>query len=147
MRVLKLTAALSILGVSTASAQTTSPLIRVVDGDTWAVFGGETIRELGIDAPESRYLFGRELWACDAEKALGDQAKARLEELLLDGPIRIETNGDRDRYDRLLARAVLPDGRYAGDVLIEEGLAVPWAGRQHDWCGPIRPLAETKTPE
>ena len=121
--------------LAASPAPSVKPLITVVDGDTWRILGGETIRELGIDTPESRYLFGKELWACDAEKLLGERAARRLDELLQSGPIKLETEGHHDRYGRLLGNAILPDGRKAADVLIEEGLAVKWVGRQHDWCG------------
>lgn len=43
-------------------------------------------------------------------------------------------NRDVDQYGRKL-RLVTVSGLSVGDALIAEGLAVPWAGRRHYWCG------------
>jgi len=86
----------------------------VVDGDTVDLSDGETVRLIGIDAPEDG--------TCGA-----DEATARLsdlvlgQEITLDNPEMVE---DRDKYDRLLAYIVV-DGTDAGTVLLSEGLAMP----------------------
>ena len=96
----------------------------VVDGDTvW--IGGEKIRLKGIDAPEPK---GR----CHAEWVGAANAAERLRQLVGQG-VTIERDGE-DRYGRTLARLRLPDGRTAGEVMIEEGVARPYRGRRESWC-------------
>lgn len=100
----------------------------VVDGDT-IHYDGVTIRIEGIDTPETHRA------KCDAEKALGKRATQRLLELVNQGPFEIVQKGrrDTDKYGRKL-RALERDGRAFGDILIAEGLARPWEGRQRSWC-------------
>ena len=96
----------------------------VHDGDTvW--ISGEKIRIADIDAPE---LNGR----CPNETALARKARARVVSLLNSGPITVRREG-RDRYGRTLA-VVLVNGHSVGSVLVTEGLAREWSGRQEPWC-------------
>lgn len=98
----------------------------VVDGDTiW--FEGEKIRLLDIDTPE---LSSPE---CPQEALQAAEARDRLAELV-GGGIGIERDG-KDRYGRTLAKLKLADGRYAGDALLNEGLAQPWPNEGNAWCG------------
>ena len=97
----------------------------VVDGDTFR-HGGERIRILDIDAPETHPP------RCAREARLGEAATDRLHALLNAGEVRIARQGE-DRYGRTLAR-VTADGRPVGDVLIAEGLARPYAGGRRPWC-------------
>jgi endonuclease YncB( thermonuclease family) len=101
----------------------------VVDGDTIRV-NGEPIRIIGIDAPETRDA------ECDAERALANVAAKRLLELVNAGPFELVGQGgrDRDKHGRKLL-AIERNGRSLGDVLVAEGLAHRWDGRQHSWCG------------
>jgi micrococcal nuclease len=119
----------------------TAAEIRVIDGDTIEaqVAGGRfsaaarrlvTYRLVGFDTPETAFA------ACDEERVHGERAKARLAELLSSGPIRIEAGAGRpDRYGRGLARLYVAD-EDVGDVLVREGLAVPYSGRGRriNWC-------------
>jgi micrococcal nuclease len=101
----------------------------VVDGDTiW--HGGVKIRLADIDTPE---VFSPK---CASEAALGEQATERLLELINAGPFEVVRSGDRDqdRYGRKL-RILERHGRSLGDILIAEGLARPWDGARHSWCG------------
>lgn len=101
----------------------------VVDGDTiW--LGGVKIRILGMDTPEISEP------KCASEKALGLKAKARLVVWLNEGSFEMVANGDRDQdvYGRKL-RDLQRNGRSVSSVLIAEGLAAPWAGSHHYWCG------------
>jgi micrococcal nuclease len=101
----------------------------VVDGDTiW--YGGVKIRLADIDTPE---VFSPK---CASEAALGRRATERLQELLNAGPFEIAPSGSRDadRYGRKL-RILERHGRSLGDTLIAEGLARPWDGARHSWCG------------
>lgn len=101
----------------------------VVDGDTlW--LGGEEIRVMGPDAPETGSTA-----KCRREREIGREATRRFAELVSSGPIRLQRRG-RDRYGRTLAY-VFVGGRDVGKTLIREGLAVPYRGRAtaEPWCG------------
>ena len=101
----------------------------IVDGDTFWM-GGEKIRIADINTPE----IGEP--QCRRERALGEEAKRRLHQLMNAGPVSLRRAGgqDRDRYGRLL-RTVHRDGRSLGDILVAEGLAHRWNGRRESWCG------------
>lgn len=100
----------------------------VVDGDT-LYLEGEKIRIAGIDAPETHDF------ACDSELALGEQAAARLQQLVNGGAITLSAiDRDEDRFGRKL-RNVAVDGRDVGEVLIGEGLARAYGGGRRSWCG------------
>ena len=105
----------------------------IIDGDTLAL-GSERIRLLNIDAPESFRS------RCERELVMGLKAKERLAALARSGPLEVERHG-QDRYRRTLAR-VYGGGRDLGQVLVQEGLALPWrdgpearADRLRHWCG------------
>lgn len=102
--------------------------VRVVDGDT-IEYGGQSIRLLGFDTPETYYA------DCPAEKARGDAATARLRELVRRaGSLQLFLRDERDRYGRGLGRLFV-DGQDVGDLLISEGLARRYSGRQRgEWC-------------
>ena len=106
--------------------------IVIIDGDTVALPGGERIRLLDIDAPESFRS------ACEAELVAGLKAKERLAGLLRGQDVTIERGG-RDVYRRTLARLFTEDGD-VGEILLLEGLALPYvpgrkAQRTARWCG------------
>lgn len=81
----------------------------VVDGDTFDVFvdlgfhhyAYETIRLRGIDTPE---IYRPKT---DEERKAGYLAKAMVEELLTDSPLRIKTYKDKQSF-----------GRYEADVFV-----------------------------
>lgn len=103
----------------------------VVDGDTiW--YEGTKIRVADINAPEVSNP------GCAREAALGERATVRLTALLNAGPFNLATSPgspDTDRYGRTL-RELHRDGESLGAVLVAEGLAEEWGGRQIDWCQP-----------
>jgi endonuclease YncB( thermonuclease family) len=109
----------------------------IIDGDTVAI-DGERIRIFNIDAPESRGA------RCDAELVAGLREKERLAQLLRAGEVsirRCDGQRCRDPYGRTLAR-LEAGGRDVGEVLVREGLALPWASgpgarqaRVIYWCG------------
>lgn len=107
------------------------PVESVYDGDTLraTVDGRSTpIRILNIDTAEMPPRH-----ECEFERRLAYAARDRLRELIgAAGTVSICPEGV-DKYRRTLAR-VLVDGRDVGDVLVSEGLAEPWRGRQADWC-------------
>jgi endonuclease YncB( thermonuclease family) len=99
-------------------------------GDLMRILGDGTPYESGVDAPETR---GNE---CRAEAMLGQLAKNRLQELLETPGLVIEDSGEIDRFERPLVTLRLPDGQTAGQVLIDEGLAVEWTPEYvASWCG------------
>ncbi len=100
----------------------------VVDGDTiWQ--SGVKMRLLDIDTPETSQA------QCDSERALGEQAKLRLQALMARG-YRVENSGEKDRTSdhRDLVEIKLSDGRDAGQILLREGLAQPWPNKGNRWC-------------
>lgn len=95
-----------------------------VDGDTLRC-GAERIRLVGFDAPEIRNA------RCDAERALGRRARARLAELLA-GAHELRRTPYRDAYGRTLAHLTIA-GRPVAEILIHERLARRRAKRG-GWC-------------
>lgn len=111
------------------SAETINPRsIYVIDGDTIDI-GAERFRLVGFDTPETYHP------QCAYEKALGDQATARLKQLINSlSVIELVVQPGRDRYGRGLARLFV-GGTDVGSVLVNEGLARPYkGGRRAGWC-------------
>lgn len=115
-------------------------MLVAVDGDTarcedtntlLRILGDGAPYESGVDAPETR---GN---GCQAEAMLGQLAKNRLQELIETPGMVIEDSGEIDHFGRPLVTLRLPDGQTAGQILIEEGLAVIWTndGENGLWCG------------
>ncbi|MEK6888096.1 MAG: thermonuclease family protein [Candidatus Aenigmatarchaeota archaeon] len=93
------------------SIQEETYVTKVVDGDTIVIAGGQRVRLLSIDTREK----GENCY---------DEAKTRLEELILLKNITIEADQeDKDQYDRLL-RYVYLDGANINMEMVAEGLAV-----------------------
>lgn len=90
----------------------------LVDGDTgWE--RGVKWRLKGVDTPE--YAAHAE---CSEEPEQAAQATIRMLELMNDG-YKIEWLNQKGSARRDLVRVRLSDGRDAGQVLIDEGFAVP----------------------
>lgn len=92
---------------------------RVVDGDTLVLKGGERVRLIGIDTPETK----------DPRKPVqcfGKEASSFMSSLLPPGTV-VHLVGDveqRDVYDRLLAYVYrLPDGLFVNAELLGQGYA------------------------
>lgn len=109
-------------------ALTLTAALLVVDGDT-VKLDGQRMRLIGIDAPETGHRA-----QCLEEQVAASRASARLSSIVAAG-VEIEYSGRSDRWGRPLVNLRLPDGRLAGDVLVDEGLARIWAGRRENWCG------------
>jgi endonuclease YncB( thermonuclease family) len=91
--------------------------LEVEDGDTF-VYDGQSVRMLGIDAPEidSPYHEGnQDPWGTEAKEVL-QQKVSQAAEIKM---IRIPEN---DKYDRMLAYLIL-DGRNANALMVEAGMA------------------------
>jgi endonuclease YncB( thermonuclease family) len=92
---------------------------RVIDGDTLRLAGGETVRLVGIDAPELHE--GRLGRTGPFPEPGAVEAAARLRVLAEGRRVRVERRG-QDRYGRTLARVALPDGADVAARLLSEGL-------------------------
>lgn len=117
---------------NTSKAEDNCRVVHISDGDTFDVKcpnrQQERIRLMGYDTPETYYA------DCPAEKALGDEATARLRTLTRNREItRIERHGF-GKYGRVIARVWL-DGEDLADIMVGEGLAMRYAGgRRANWC-------------
>jgi endonuclease YncB( thermonuclease family) len=103
--------------------------IQVVDADTVRI-GGESVRLVGFDAPET--TVGE--YRCDAELERGQRAAKRLGEILDSGALDIRYRKNRDRYGRLLA-LLRVNGLNVEKILIGESLAVRYRGSGPKWIG------------
>ncbi len=84
---------------------------RVVDGDTILLTGGERVRYIGIDTPETKH-------PTKPVEAFGREASAYNDRLVSGNRVRLEYDVERrDRYGRLLAYV------YVGDTMVNAALA------------------------
>jgi len=95
---------------------------KIVDGDTFWVDNGTEkglkIRFIGIDAPESRRMFKREIGY------YGKEAKEYLTRLLTNKKVRLVSDVDPlDQYGRTLSYVYLEDGTFVNAELIKNGYA------------------------
>ena len=89
----------------------TKLVTKVIDGDTFLIEGGYSVRILGIDADERGY-------------PCYEPAKKRLEELVLNKEVRLEKGEeDLDQYCRYLRYVFLGDKNISLE-LVKEGLVV-----------------------
>lgn len=95
---------------------------KVIDGDTIQVVidsKKETIRLIGIDSPET--VDPRKQVQC-----FGKEASVKAKSLLSDQSVKLEsdsTQGERDKYQRLLRYVFLEDGTNFNKLMISEGYA------------------------
>lgn len=138
-------------GSPATETTTVTPLTRsqftITDGDTIRLIGAaKGTRLVGFNAPES--IEPR----CDAEADLGRRAKARLTELVAAAKLELKmipcscpppgTEGTgKCNYGRSCGH-LFADGQDVGDVLVSEGLAVPFVcgsascpPKPRPWCG------------
>jgi micrococcal nuclease len=114
---------------------------RVVDGDTIDVEkDGEHVRVrlIGIDTPET--VDPRRTVEC-----FGKEASAKTKELLEGKMVRLETDpsqGDYDKYKRMLAYVYLSDGTLFNQTMISEGYA-----HEYTYRLPYRSQSEFKAAE
>ena len=89
---------------------------RVIDGDTIEIEGGEKVRYLGIDTPET--VDPRKPVQC-----FGIEASKKNKELVEEKTVRLEKDiTDRDKYSRLL-RYVWVDDLFVNLELVKQGYA------------------------
>lgn len=88
-------------------------VVRVIDGDTIEVEGGEKVRYLGVDTPEST----------TKKECFGKEAAARNRELVEGKMVRLEKDRrDREKYGRAL-RFVYIGETLVNIELVREGYA------------------------
>jgi micrococcal nuclease len=98
------------------------PVVKVVDGDTFDVeVDGQTkrIRVIGINTPE--VVDPRKTVEC-----FGKEASEKAKSILLGKKVNLErdpTQGDTDKYGRLLRYVFLEDGTDFGLLMIKQGYA------------------------
>lgn len=89
--------------------------VRVVDGDTIVLDGGERVRLIGVDTPELHH-------PAKPVQYFAHEAKARTVTLAQGRTVGLEYDRQRhDRYGRTLAYVFLPDGTLLNLRLIQEG--------------------------
>ena len=99
-----------------ASVSGTFKVTRVVDGDTIEIEGGEKVRYIGIDTPET--VDPRKPVQC-----FGIEASKKNKELVEGKTVRLEKDiTDRDKYSRLL-RYVWVDDLFVNLELVKQGFA------------------------
>ena len=90
----------------------TGKVVSIADGDTFTVLAEKVqhkIRVEGIDCPERRQPFGTKARQFTGKLAFGKVVT-----------VRVVTT---DRYGRLIARVVMPDGKDLSAELVKAGLA------------------------
>jgi micrococcal nuclease len=96
-------------------ASVTRLCVRVVDGDTLELDGGERVRLIGVDTPET----------VDPRRPVqyfGKEASAFTRRLAQGNTVRLEYDQDtQDRYGRTLAYVYLPDGAFLNAEIIRQG--------------------------
>ena len=89
---------------------------RVIDGDTIVIEGGDKVRYIGIDTPETVY-------PNKPVECFGKEATAKNTELVGGKKVRLEKDiSEKDQYGRLL-RYVWVENVLVNQYLIEEGFA------------------------
>ena len=92
-------------------------VVRVIDGDTVKLQTGDTLRYIGIDAPETKH-------PKKPVEAYGKEASAFNQKLVSGQDIQVEFDvQQRDKYGRLLGYVFLPDGTFVNAELVKQGYA------------------------
>jgi micrococcal nuclease len=101
---------------------------RVTDGDTLQLEGGDKVRIVGVNAPETA-KFGK------PDDPLGPEATTVLRSLVKDQPRLFfrSDRGKKDHYGRLLLHPFLPDGRNLTAELLSRGLGFHVVIPPNDW--------------
>jgi len=127
---------------SDSGGSTTRVQVRsVIDGDTVILSAtadakspdgrnlqGETVRLLGVDAPEIARPPTQITSDCWGEES-HQSARNLMQGLVVE--LGFSSNDYRDVYGRLLAYIILPNGRIANEILIENGDARSYQQFQH----------------
>ena len=122
------------MGISAGTANNRVTVVKVVDGDTLRIeMNGreEAVRLIGIDTPENK--INKKAWK-DSMKSnqdletitsMGKEAARYVRTLVRRGDtVGIEFDiQKRDKYNRLLVYAYLPDGKMLNEEIIKAGYA------------------------
>ena len=97
-------------------------VMKISDGDTFWIYKengeGEKIRLIGVDAPESRKAFKKEVGF------YGKESKEFLTNLLNGRKVKLDYDINRtDQYGRTLAYVYLEDGTFLNAELVRQGYA------------------------
>ena len=93
------------------------PATRVIDGDTFVLAGGEKVRLIGVDTPETVH-------PSKPVEFFGKEASAFTRRMLDGKKVRLEFDVQRrDRYGRLLGYVYLEDGTFLNAELVRQGYA------------------------
>lgn len=96
---------------------TYAKVTNVVDGDTFKIESGETVRMIGIDTPETVH-------PSKPIQCYGKEASLKTEELIEGKEIRLEKDiSEKDKYGRLL-RYVYVGDIFVNEYLVKEGYAI-----------------------
>jgi micrococcal nuclease len=123
-----------VLLASTGNAYNQATVVRVVDGDTIKIeMNGheEAVRLIGIDTPESKINkkakkdAAKTSYDVETITAMGREAARYVRTLVRKGDmVGIEFDiQKRDKYNRLLVYAYLPDGKMLNEEIIKAGYA------------------------
>lgn len=97
-------------------------VVRVIDGDTFEIEGGERVRLIGVDTPET-------VKPNTPVECFGAESSAYLKNLIEGKVVRlVRDRTDRDRYARLLRYAYLGDV-FVNEKIVREGYAEATAYR------------------
>jgi micrococcal nuclease len=92
-------------------------VVNVVDGDTIEIEGGQRVRFIGVNTPETVH-------PTKAVECFGKEASDFNKALLKDGYVRLERDiSDTDKYGRLLRYIYLADGTFVNLELVSRGYA------------------------
>lgn len=101
---------------ATNTQSTTVKVTRVIDGDTIEIEGGQRVRFIGIDTPET--VDPRQSAAC-----FGREASNETKNLLEGKSVSLEKDvSETDKYGRLL-RYIFLDDLFVNDYLVRQGFA------------------------
>lgn len=108
------------------------------DGDSGRLSDGTKFRLHGVDAPETGSMKQRGGAKCEAERALGFDAKAVAVELTRGETVTVSKLMGRDRYGRNVVKLSM-EGRDVASLLISGGTHQAWdydgGEPKPDWCG------------
>lgn len=91
-------------------------VVKIIDGDTIQIEGGQKLRYIGIDTPETKH-------PSKGLECFGREAMERNRQLVEGKEVRLEKDvSETDRYGRLL-RYVYIDGQMINEQLVREGYA------------------------
>ncbi len=123
------------------NAQATTELGGTVywsDGDSGRLSDGTKFRLHGVDAPETGSMKQRGGAKCEAERALGYDAKAAAVELTRGRAVTVTQITGRDRYGRNVVSLNM-DGEDLAALLVASGSHRAWdydgGAPKPDWCG------------